>query len=175
MLALQSFYELKLVIIFYVLKNLAESDMKLSVAMNITNIFIAHSALNRQEGWNFSGKSESKYDDLLPHSEVCWLSKGKILNRFIACKDEIQIFLTETGETYLPLNDETWQIQLWLLTNITDHFNSFSLYLQGNYIILGIYKEWQFSCRKLTYLKILQLWKLDTPKQGQQVHVTARS
>ena len=50
MLALQSFYELKLVIIFYVLKNLAESDMKLSVAMNITNIFIAHSALNRQEG-----------------------------------------------------------------------------------------------------------------------------
>lgn len=60
--------------------------------MNITNIFIAHSALNTQEGWKFFGKSESKYGDLLPHSEVCWISKGKILSRFIVCIDEIQIF-----------------------------------------------------------------------------------
>jgi len=146
MLALQSYYELKLVIIFYVLNNLPHSDMKLSVVMNITNIFIAHSALNTQDGW----KSETKYGDSLPHSEVCWLSKGKILSRFIACIDEIQVFLTEMGETYLTLNDETWQIQLWLLTHITDNFNSFSLHLQGNYIILGIYKECKFSCRELT-------------------------
>lgn len=110
MLALQSYYEVKLVVIFYVLKNLPDSDMILSAVMNITNIFIAHSPLNTQEGWNFFGKSESKYGDLLPHSEVCWLSKGKILSKFIACIDEIQIFLTEIGETYLLLNDETWQI-----------------------------------------------------------------
>jgi len=54
----------------------------------------------------FVGKSESKYGDLLLHSEVCWLSKGKILSRFIACTNEIHIFLTGIGETYLPLNDE---------------------------------------------------------------------
>lgn len=92
MLALQSYYELKLVILFYVLKNLPDRYMKLSVVMNITNIFIAHSALNIQDGWKFFRKSESKYGDLLPHSEVCWTSKGKILSRFIACIDEIQIF-----------------------------------------------------------------------------------
>jgi len=50
MLALQSYYELKLVILFYVLKNLPDRYMKLSVVMNITNIFIAHSALNIQDG-----------------------------------------------------------------------------------------------------------------------------
>jgi len=53
---------------------------------------IAHSVLNIQEGWKVFRKSESKYGDLLPHSEVCWTSKGKILSRFIACIDEIQIF-----------------------------------------------------------------------------------
>jgi hypothetical protein len=78
MLALQIYYELRLVIIFYVLKDLPDRDMQLSIVMNITNIIIAHSALNTQAGLNFFRKSESKYVDLLPHSEVCWLNKGKI-------------------------------------------------------------------------------------------------
>ena len=42
MLALQSYYELRLVIIFYVLNNLPDSYMKLSVVMNSTNIIMAH-------------------------------------------------------------------------------------------------------------------------------------
>ena len=52
------------------------------------------------------------------------------------CTGEIQTFLTGNGENYRQLNDQTWPIELWLLTDITNHFKDFNLCLQGNEVII---------------------------------------
>jgi len=58
MLALQNYYELKLVIVFYVLKNLPDSDMKLRFVMNITNICIVNRWVGSEKHNNVCSKKK---------------------------------------------------------------------------------------------------------------------
>jgi hypothetical protein len=81
------------------------------------------------------------------HSEVRWLSKGKVLNRFVACFDAIQIFLVEIGENYPEFDDKKWFLKLLFLTDIMNHYNEFNKRLQGNgHTILKLFEEWKSFC-----------------------------
>jgi hypothetical protein len=72
-----------------------------------------------------------EYGNLMLHSEVRWLSKGKVLQRFVELLPEIKLFLESRNETYEELNDHGWLSDLSFLTDITTKMNKLNLELQG--------------------------------------------
>ena len=60
----------------------------MSVVVKIVNIIVARSSLIHRQLKEFLNEIEAEYGDLLLHTEIRWLSRGKVLNRFV----EIKIF-----------------------------------------------------------------------------------
>lgn len=63
----------------------------------------------------------SVYNNVLFHSHIRWLSRGKVLTRFIELRTEIEIFLREKNS---PLSDHFQDI-IWLakVTYLSDIFS----------------------------------------------------
>lgn len=74
---------------------------------------------------------ESEHTDLLLHTDVRWLSRGKFLERFQELLPEIISFLHERGDNTEILRNEKWLCDLAFLTDITNHLNLINLELQG--------------------------------------------
>jgi len=70
----------------------------------------------------------SDHTKLLLHTEVRWLSRGKILFRIVELKDEIRIFLLEHKNTLTEhfLNEE-WLAILSYLADIFEKLNNLNL------------------------------------------------
>jgi len=69
---------------------------------------------------------EAKYESLLLHTEVRWLSKGKFLSRVLELKDEMKIFF-EQDKNYdfvHLLKDKIWCTKLAYLSDIFVIFNN---------------------------------------------------
>ena len=49
---------------------------------------------------------ESAYGDLLLHADVRWLSRGKVLQRFVDLLPEIKMFLSTRNEEHEELSDD---------------------------------------------------------------------
>ena len=88
----------------------------------------------------FLEEVNAQYKDLIYHSEVRWLSRGKVLERFFALVEEIEIFLREKNPTLLTrngtsavmlLSDHDWLLDLAFLVDITQHLNNLCIKLQG--------------------------------------------
>ena len=60
----------------------------ISVVVNIVN-YIRSNALKYRIFRTFLEDVRTDYDDLLYHTEVRWLSKEKMLQRFVSLKEEI--------------------------------------------------------------------------------------
>ena len=71
----------------------------------------------------FLDKFNSQYPDLLLHNNVRWLSKGRVLERFAACIEEIKIFLAEKDCVYQELSNPEWIQKLYFMVDITSHLN----------------------------------------------------
>ena len=56
--------------------------------------FIRANPLNHRQFKTLLEEYESNYGDLVLHTDVRWLSKGKILARFWDLIEEVKIFLT---------------------------------------------------------------------------------
>ncbi|KAH1028586.1 hypothetical protein HUJ05_001927 [Dendroctonus ponderosae] len=69
--------------------------------------------------------------DLLLHTEVRWLSRGKILQRFIMLLPQIKQFIALRGEFYEQLKNKDWLIDLRFLTDITAKLNELNLEIQN--------------------------------------------
>jgi len=52
-------------------------------------------ALNRREFKEYCEMLDLEYGDLVLHCEVCWLSRGQVLNRFLEAKNTVHDFLEE--------------------------------------------------------------------------------
>lgn len=72
-----------------------------------------------------------QFTDLLLHTEVRWLSRGKILERFIMLLPQIKEFIASRGEFYEQLENKDWLIDLGFLTDITAKLNELNLKIQG--------------------------------------------
>ncbi|TWW53163.1 Acetylcholine receptor subunit delta [Takifugu flavidus] len=73
----------------------------------------------------------TEYGDLLLHTEIRWLSRGRILLPFLSLLSEIKEFMQSRGEDAALLEDTGWTLDLAFLTDITGKRNSLNWELQG--------------------------------------------
>ena len=102
--------------------------------------FIRSHGLNHRQFKSFLVDMDSEYGELLYHTEVRWLSRGKVLKRFLALRNEISLFMKMKNKAIPLLHDPTFQCSHAFLTDITYHMNELNVKLQGrNQIITQMY------------------------------------
>ena len=75
---------------------------------------------------------QSEFKCLLYHTEVRWLSKGKVLSRFITLKEEIQTFFDSQQTKFKVLAKDIWWLEVTLLNDIFDKLKKLNVIIQGS-------------------------------------------
>jgi len=74
----------------------------------------------------------SEHRQLLLHTEIRWLSRGKVLKRLFELLSELQIFLSNCNhELSNRFKDEVWLSRLAYLADIFSRLNDINISLQG--------------------------------------------
>lgn len=93
--------------------------------------FIRANGLKHRQFQQFLSELESAYGDVLNHTEIRWLSRGKVLRRFYELLPDVNAFLQSKGKTVPELIDPAWKWHLAFLTDVTELLNGLNLQLQG--------------------------------------------
>lgn len=94
----------------------------------------------------------SEHDQLLLHTEVRWLSRGRVLNRFFELRDEVLVFLS--GSQYEGFLTDFLQLcTVAYLADIFDHMNILNQSLQGNNVDM-----FQVHDKVSAMIKKCQIW-----------------
>ena len=111
------------------------------VVVNTVN-FIRSRALNHRQFKEFLIEIDAEYGNVTYYSEVRWLSRGNCLKRFYNLLHEIQLFV-EMKDHHVPeLQNESWQMDLAFLVDITTHLNELNTKLQGkNQLVTQLYEH----------------------------------
>nr|XP_061838269.1 protein FAM200A-like [Nerophis lumbriciformis] len=104
--------------------------------MKLINFLRASSALQHRLLRTFLTEVDAAFDDLLVHNNVRWLSKGRVLERFWAVREELQVFLSQQNSAkakqFLEFLQNAGKMEaVAFLADITSHLNDLSLKLQG--------------------------------------------
>ena len=81
--------------------------------------FIRSRGLNHRQFKSLLIDMDSEYGELLYYTEVRWPSRGKVLKRFLALRNEIALFMDTKNKPVPFLADSTFQCNLAFLTDIT--------------------------------------------------------
>lgn len=112
----------------------ADLNETLNTAIKIVNS-IKSKPLNCRVFAEICAELGTEHEHLLFHSDVRWLSRGKVLSRLYELLHELSIFMTEHKKThgeYLNyLNDNKWKVKLAYLADIFSLLNDLNLQLQG--------------------------------------------
>lgn len=78
------------------------------------------------------------------HSEVRWLSRSSVLQRYYSLGSNINTFLNEKGRPLREITDLLW---LAFLVDLTDHLNTLNKRLQGKKeLVLQLYAHMKALC-----------------------------
>ncbi|XP_026371976.1 protein FAM200A [Ursus arctos] len=128
----------------------------MDVLKNVVKIvnFIKGSSLNGRLLEIFCSETGVNHTHLLFHTEVRWLSRGKVLSRVYELRNEIYIFLTEK-QSHLAntFEDDIWVTKLAYLSDVFGILNELSLKVQGKNDVF------QYLERILGFQKTLLLWQ----------------
>ncbi|KAG9485345.1 hypothetical protein GDO78_008432 [Eleutherodactylus coqui] len=130
-------------------------DDVLKDVTKMVNYIMAH-ALNFRQFQALLEEVQAKYICLLMYNNVQWLSRGRVLERFVVCLDEIRLFMNEKEQEYPELTDMAWLTNLMFLTDFMLHFNALNKQLQG----AGKTAERMF-CDIKTFERKLQVFERD--------------
>ncbi|XP_069506236.1 general transcription factor II-I repeat domain-containing protein 2-like [Ambystoma mexicanum] len=79
----------------------------------------------------FLEELSAAHGDLLLHTEIRWLSRGKILRRFLSLFPEIKDFMRSRNEDICQLCSISWLFDLAFLADFTEKLNTLNCELQG--------------------------------------------
>lgn len=129
----------------------------MNTIINIIN-FIRARELNHRKFKDLLEELQANYGDVILHTAVRWLSKGKVLERFFHLKHEIILFLQQSGEEFPQLEQNEWWTLAAFLTYITMKFNSLNLEMQGPNKIIGqmTNKVFAFEAKLQLYINELE-------------------
>ncbi|XP_034525746.1 protein FAM200A [Ailuropoda melanoleuca] len=128
----------------------------MDVLKNVVKIvnFIKGSSLNGQLLEIFCSEIGVNHTHLLFHTEVRWLSQGKVLSRVYELRNEIYTFLTEKQSHLANIfEDDIWVTKLAYLSDVFGILNELSLKVQGKNDVF------QYLERILGFQKTLLLWQ----------------
>ncbi|KAJ4930070.1 hypothetical protein JOQ06_019084 [Pogonophryne albipinna] len=76
---------------------------------------------------------DTHYGDLVLHTEIRWLSKGRMLAHFMDLLEPLKSFIVGKGETsrFSFLDDKEWVLSVAFLCDITQHLNELNIKMQG--------------------------------------------
>ena len=102
----------------------------MNTVVKTVNIIRARGLYHR-EFQAFLSDVDAEYGDLLYHSEVRWLSRGSVLQRFYSLRSNIDTFLKEKGRSLPEISDPLWLADLAFLVDLTNYLNTLNKRLQG--------------------------------------------
>ena len=124
---------------------LCSKSLRMKEVMDVvvkTVNFIRSRGLNHRQFKSFFADMDSEYGALLYHTEVRWLSRGNVLKRLFALRNEIASFMKMKIMAVPLLDDATFQCNLAFLSDIAHHLNELDLKLQGKkQIITQMYND----------------------------------
>uniref|UniRef100_A0A3Q1C722 SPIN-DOC-like zinc-finger domain-containing protein n=1 Tax=Amphiprion ocellaris TaxID=80972 RepID=A0A3Q1C722_AMPOC len=102
----------------------------MSLVIRVVNFIVAR-ALNDRQFKTLLDEVGNNYPGLLLHSNVRWLSRGKVLSRFAACLSEIRTFLEMKDVEHPELTNTEWLMKFYYLVDMTEHLNHLNVKMQG--------------------------------------------
>ncbi|CAL1531256.1 unnamed protein product [Lymnaea stagnalis] len=113
--------------------NLGVNELQdvLTTVTKIVNL-IASRPFQKQEFVVLLQEVELTYSGRLMHNNLRWLSRGKVLEIFVHCYEEIKSFIENKNiEQFPQLSDVEWASNLMFFTDLSVHMNELNLKLQG--------------------------------------------
>lgn len=107
-----------------------EIEAVMKTVINIVN-YIRARELNHRRFKSLLEELGCEYNDVLLHTSVRWLSRGKVLERFFSLRHEIILFLEQNNKVYPELQNDEWWCILAFLCDITEKLNILNRSLQG--------------------------------------------
>ncbi|QQP49983.1 General transcription factor II-I repeat domain-containing protein 2-like, partial [Caligus rogercresseyi] len=102
----------------------------MSLVIRVVNFIVAR-VLHDRQFKALLDEVGNAYPGLLLHSNVRWLSRGKVLSRFAACLNEIRTFLDMKGVEHPELKNTEWLLKFYYLVDMTAHLNQLNVKMQG--------------------------------------------
>ncbi|XP_068580201.1 general transcription factor II-I repeat domain-containing protein 2-like [Cebidichthys violaceus] len=115
-------------------ESLCGKALKMEHVMSIIALavnLIRAKGLNHRQFKSFLEEVGTEYGDLPHHTEVRWLSQGKVLERFFQLREEICEFMEIKGKGTAELRNKMFLCEVAFLCDITSHLNALNLQLQG--------------------------------------------
>ena len=127
-----------------------QNENILDESVKIVNFIEAH-PLNCQLFFALCNEMGSYHEHLLLHSEIRWLSRGKVLTRLFELRDEVRLFLINSKFVLTHyLNDFTWLSSLAYLADIFNIMNILNSILQGTSVtVFSVQDKIEATIKKL--------------------------
>ena len=116
---------------------LRRGDYMNFVMVTVTKVInrIRNSSLQHRLFKTLLKEVECEYGDLILYNHIRWLSRGAVLQRFIAVLPQIEKYLNDHGHgnnnDFSALEDSTFRTWLGILADMSKHFNVLNEKLQG--------------------------------------------
>ncbi|XP_040312981.1 SCAN domain-containing protein 3 isoform X3 [Herpailurus yagouaroundi] len=109
----------------------AELNSVLTDTVKIVN-YVKSNALNSRLFSLLCDNMEADHKQLLLHTEMRWLSRGKVLSRMFEIRNELLVFLQSKKPVWSQLfKDVNWTARLAYLSDIFSIFNDLNVSMQG--------------------------------------------
>lgn len=126
----------------------------MTVVIKAINLVLSR-ALNHRQFKSLLEETNAQYGDLLCYCEVCWLSRGRMLQRVYQLREELATFLESKGFSFPELRDPAWCWNFAFSVDLTGHLNTLDTSLQGKDLVVP-----NMVSKIKAFLVKLMLWEV---------------